>query len=529
MATSGAMNRLASFKNMGKTGEELRKKRNDVSVELRKKGRDDQLSKRRNIKIEDDDSLAASPLQNDAQSSQMSMEEIVSAIRGLDADRQYLATRALRQMLSKEKNPPIQKVVETGLVPDLVKFLSSAYALTRDPHNPADSPSLQFEAAWALTNIASGSSDDTLAVVRARAVPYFVALLKSKELAVCEQAVWALGNIAGDGPDQRDEVLRTGAMQPLIALVTPDKTDGFLRNVAWTISNLCRNKNPPADFAHVRKCLPTLSALLGHQDSEIVSDVCWALSYISDGTNDKIQAVADEGIIPKLVLILNREDQSLIPCLRTLGNIVTGTDLQTQTVIDCGVLAKLEPLLRSPKPFIQKEASWMISNIAAGTQTQIQAILNLNLVPAVLHVLKNGEFKAQKEAAWAITNLTSGGSMEQIASVANHGVLKILCQLLDCRDAKVHLVLLDGISNILATGKVIDQLEHVCNEIEECGGLDKIERLQGSPNDQVYRAALDIIEKYFSDDDDDENVEPAIKPEVFQFNADVNANIKYNF
>ncbi len=55
-------------------------------------------------------------------------------------------------------------------------------------------------------------------IVNAGGVPPIVALLRSSDLDVVEQASWALGNIAGDNVMYRNLVLSTGALQLLSSL-----------------------------------------------------------------------------------------------------------------------------------------------------------------------------------------------------------------------------------------------------------------------------------------------------------------------
>merc|ERR1712168_1212828 len=365
----------------------------------------------------------------------------------------------------------------------------------------------------------------TKAVVNSGAVPNFIRLLRSPDQNVQEQAVWALGNIAGDGPTMRDFVINNGVVPPLIALVNPETPTPFLRNVTWTISNLCRNKNPSPPFEVVKQCLPCLAGLVQHTDKEVLADACWALSYLTDGENEKIQCVVEAQVIPHLVRLLDSGELPVMtPSLRTLGNIVTGNDLQTDAVISHSAVPVFAKLLQHPKMNIVKESAWTVSNITAGNQNQIQMVIDAGVLQPLIDILVKGDFKAQKEAAWAVTNLTSGGSVQQIVHLCGEGVLKPFCDLLAAKDDKTVGVVLDGVSNILATAEKLSEVDKVAMMVEECGGLDKIEQLQAHENEVIYHKALSIIENFFPDgEESDEVIAPKAGEANFEFSAAENA------
>jgi hypothetical protein len=85
------------------------------------------------------------------------------------------ASIGLRRLLSFEKTPPIQSFIDANLVPKFIQFLSRN-----------DLPKLQFESAWCLTNVASGSFQHVQVLIGKGTIDAFVQLLHSPHIEVIE-------------------------------------------------------------------------------------------------------------------------------------------------------------------------------------------------------------------------------------------------------------------------------------------------------------------------------------------------------
>lgn len=114
-----------------------------------------------------------------------------------------------------------------------------------------------------------------------------------------------------------------------------------------------------------------------------------------------------------------------------------------------GALVRMNRLLQHTRLNIVKEAAWTVSNITAGNSEQIQHVIDAGILAPLLNVLQCGDFKSQKEAAWAVTNYTSGGTAMQLGQLVKMGALKPMCNLLNSKDWKTVIVVLDGLTNIL--------------------------------------------------------------------------------
>lgn len=308
-----------------------------------------------------------------------------------------------------------------------------------------------------MTNIASGTSAHTETVVSGGSIPRFIRLLDSPNLDVVEQAAWALGNISGDSVAFRDIILSSGALLHL-SMISVSRIS-VLRNVTWAISNICRGKPSPA-IDDLKVAFPFLLKQLTIDDIEVQVDACFAISYLSEGDNERITEVVQAGFLPPIVNILENTESATLrtAALRVIGNVLTGDEHPTQIVIDLGILPILYRLLDSPRKSITKEACWSISNITAGTLSQVQAVINADIIPKIIMLGNSSSQDISKECVWCLANALDKKNTEQTKYFVQQGVVSFLNRSLSIPDVRSMTVTLTAIKSIVQTDESFHQV-----------------------------------------------------------------------
>ena len=99
--------------------------------------------------------------------------DLIAAINDPNVLKQHYGLIGIRKILSVADNPPIQSVIDAGLVPRMIEYVKQN-----------DYPQLQLEATWALTNVASGTSVQCQCSIDKGGILLFVELLKSNNAGI---------------------------------------------------------------------------------------------------------------------------------------------------------------------------------------------------------------------------------------------------------------------------------------------------------------------------------------------------------
>lgn len=455
------------------------------------------------------------------------LEAAIAKAPGRFSGERLAALREVRELLSPAEAvdvPPLAAAVRGGLVPLLILCLQFG------------APEEQLlEAAWCLTNLASGEREEATAVLPAAAL--LVAHMgASSPGQVAEQCAWAVGNLAGEGPEVRGVLMDQGALPALTRLLlagaAPPGPSSAARTAAWALSNLVKGPKPGAavELMKGEKVPAALVTLLGSGNEELAVEVAWVVFFVTALWGPAMDKLVTAGIVPPLVALLaaSADPALLTPVSRIVGYLTTGPDAYTDSLFTAGQAhpgglgGLLARLLDSPHRTLQKEAAWVVSNIAGGAGAHKDAVFSGPLMPLLVRVLQSGPFNVRKEAAYAVGNVcmlpaTERGeprgsapaqqqhrvSADKLSAVVAAGCLPPFVSLVRSPDgeaARLGLQFVEMCLRCLPGGRRL---------VEQAEGLDALELLQFQENDELQMMANLLIDTYFKEDSYALDTEPS--------------------
>lgn len=327
-----------------------------------------------------------------------------------------------RRLLIRQCIPPMP--IADSLIKGLIQCLGVKYKR------------IQRDAAWALTNCACSPHHICYKIILHGGLEALIQCAMTTDGETQDQVFWTLGNIALDCTLCQAEVRRSSAIPVMIEiLVSPTFIlSQWKRNLVWAMAQIFRGGIDTLNNFLLHAALRGLCFLLYLSDTEVQINAAWAIAYMADHNLNgaQIDAVLDTpGLLNRLILLL-KGARTMRAALRALGNIVVGNDIQTQEVLNAGLIPNLMDLFQMNAPINQlREIVWIMSNIAAGSQKQIDLLFQASeIVELFIDAFRCGDHRLNREIGWTVTNALTGASLKRSRWLCSSNLLCLLSEIL---------------------------------------------------------------------------------------------------
>ncbi|GAB4844811.1 hypothetical protein Ancab_038199 [Ancistrocladus abbreviatus] len=319
---------------------------------------------------------------------------------------------------------------------------------------------------------------------------YFRAALVDKKLHP-EKALKSIERIASMSERHMQTVLSTSVLTPLLALFEDDKSTRNLLNLAsHTLTILFRGE---LSLYQVNSALPTVRKLIlldtVGDAAKLCLDGLLALTYLTYGPNEYIQAILEADICQRLIIIMSLPGTRFVEL--ALGIVYHLCLVDFQVPLENQLLPALHNVLTNQRA----------ENILMDVCWVLWMLIDAEFIPHLLNILKRDDVydaDLQSLVVDVILYAIENGSVEQIKSLVNQGCLTEFFKFMDCACEDTRYLCLDGIRKILEMGhdNRVDGVNEFALIFDQLGGFDTMDELLDDLHQETRELARLILDSF---------------------------------
>jgi len=229
--------------------------------------------------------------------------------------------------------------------------------------------------------------------------------------------------------------------------------------------------------------------LLYVADDGIINNLLWTVFFLTD-INESYAELIMESINPRrlIQLISSYNDTFRLLAIKIIGNICCFSDSGTKDFIENNSIQSLRGVITEDNdPLIISEACWTLSNMV-GDVDNISSILDL--VDPLIYLVKNAkEYRAKREAVWVLVNACLSAESEEFLLMVKKGVFSAFVLMLNEKGLDIQTL------KAVKRGLELGLENEIAKEWELVGGVEKLNALQLTKNEEVYKLVVEILEQ----------------------------------
>lgn len=351
----------------------------------------------------------------------------------------------------------IKELIEANLHEKLIKYLDNNF-----------SDSIHFEVSLIFSQIETESENDIKILLQLRLLPKLIYLFTTSKVEnVLNQLLLAFLNLS-NCPLVRILLLHLDILKHILFTMNSITKTSILRGITSFLNifiTFCKEKL----LNESQNLLNIFTKLINENDSKICENLLLAIASFIEINQSTIQMIIDSNLLKKIVEFLHSENEKVVlASLQVIGNLLSGNENQTNTILSYGVLSMFIKLLESP---IQKHLLfWCISNITSGTPKQLQMVINSGIFPKIIDFSKKcTDILTKSQILWVISCSFNSPTTKQIEYLFS-------CECIDILFSDKSYSSLNHILTILSRSIDSESEDVVFSEIKKKGGIQYLEK-----------------------------------------------------
>lgn len=219
------------------------------------------------------------------------LEEFITKIKNnTNIQHQYEGLVGLRKLLSLTINPPVQEIIDYGIIPIFLSFLELSF------------PEFQYETLWCIINL---GPDQANSLINIGGIPKIVKLLNTSIEQLLNQTIWTLGNLASNSIQASLEIIDLKGLDKIILILSMTNNHNVIKQCTYTISHLFRTQHQYSYEIFQRALIYIIKGVfILSQDIEFLSDAMFFIMNISENYKKSIETILESGLLPFLFEII---------------------------------------------------------------------------------------------------------------------------------------------------------------------------------------------------------------------------------